>query len=285
MSLRSSVCPDAWLPIGCGTGGALSCTEYEGLDPVTQAAVLQAAVDYLWNWSGRQYGLCPVTIRPCRESCLDWNTTYRGHGRGNSYPGLPWYGGAGQLQPALIGGEWFNLPCGNSCSGPCSCGPVEQVDLGGGVDSVTEVRIDGVALASNAYRVDNSRWLVRTDGGTWPDCQDMSADPETDDGTFSVTYLNGVPVPPGGQLAAAALACELARQVCGGAGCKPPSRATRVSRQGVEISFDGLAEVWTRGSVGIFVVDTWLASVNTRRRGGGRVASPDYVPVRRTTSP
>ncbi len=283
MSIRTGPCPDSWLAIGCGTGGAL-CAEFEALDSTVQDAVAQAAVDYLWNFSGRKYGVCPVTVRPCRESCLNWNTTYRGHGRGSPYAGLPWFGGSG-LMPALIGGEWFNLPCGNSCSGPCSCGPIEEIDLRGAVDSIIEVRLDGVALASSAYRLDNSRWLVRTDGGTWPDCQDMAGDPETDDGTFSVEYGIGVPVPAGGQLAAGTLTCELAKLICGSSSCKLPQRVREVTRQGVTISFDDMSSLWTNGGTGLFAVDSWLASVNVRRRGGGRVASPDYRPTRRQTSP
>jgi hypothetical protein len=282
VAIRSSVCPESWLPIGCGTDGALNCTEYDALDTITKTAVLQAAVDYLWNWSGRRFGVCPVVIRPCRESCFDGNTTYRGHGRGMGYPGLPWYGGYG-LSPALIGGEWFNLPCGGSCSGPCSCGPIEQVDLGGGVDSINSVTVNGIELAESAYRLDNSRYLVRTDGGSWPDCQDMASDPmDAGSNSFAVSYNIGLQVPAGGQLAAGALACELAKAMCGSASCKLPQRVQRIARQGVEIMFDDMETMWSRGGTGIFLVDSWLASVNVSRRGG-RVASVDWKPTRRTT--
>lgn len=282
MSLRTAPCD--WPLAHCGepVTGEVSCAALDALDPALAEMIEEAAVSYLWNWTGQKFGLCSVTIRPCRETCLDWNTTYRGNGRGTGYPGLPWYGGDG-LSPALIGGQWFNLPCGGSCAGSCSCGPVEQIDLGSGVDSVTSVMLDGVELSASAYRLDNNRYLVRTDGGTWPDCQDMSADPSTPgSNTFAVTYASGVPVPAGGQLAAGVLACQLAKAACGDAACKLPQRVQRVSRQGVELLFDDMSTLWTQGGTGLWIVDSWIASVNVSKRGG-RVASPDFRPVRRTT--
>lgn len=279
MSIRTGPCPGSWLAMGCNGSGIL-CAEYEALAPAVQAVVAQAAVDYLWNFSGRKYGVCPITVRPCRERC--WTgSTYRGPGWYTR--NLPWYGGA--LQPALIGGEWFNLsPCNEGCSGPCACGRVEEVDLAGPVDSIIEVKIDGVTLAESAYRLDNSRWLVRTDGGRWPECQAMGEDPDTiGSNTFEVTYGIGVPVPAGGQLAAGKLTCELAKLACGSSSCQLPQRVRDVTRQGVSISFDSMESLWTNGGTGLFLIDSWLASVNVRRRSGGRVASPDFRPARRAT--
>lgn len=282
MSIRISSC--GWDLIGCGTDGAMDCSAWVGLGTVAQDAISEAAVQYLWNFTGRKYGVCEITVRPCREKCWQ-GSTYRGPGWAQR--NLPWYGGyGGFLQPALISGEWFNLsPCGEGCSGPCACGRVEEVDLAGPVDSVTEVTINGEVLSPAAYRVDNHRWLVRTDGGRWPECQDMTADPETPGAdTFTVSYMIGVPVPEAGKLAAGALACELAKAMCGDGRCKLPNRATRLSAQGVDVVIGTAEKMWTTGETGILLVDSFLASVNVRRRGGGRVASPDYRPTRRTTS-
>lgn len=285
MAIRSSVCPGSWLPAYCSADGDpdTPCTAIAGLNADMAELVVQSAVDFLWNFSGKRFGVCPVVIRPCRESCFDGNTTYRGHGRGMSYPGLPWYGGYG-LSPALIGGQWLNLPCGNSCSGPCSCGPIEQVDLGGGVDSINSVTIDGLELAESDYRLDNSRYLVRLDGGTWPECQDMASDPmDAGSNSFAVSFNLGLPVPAGGRIAAGVLACHIARGICGDGSCQLPARVTRASRQGVELTFDSLADVWKNGSTGLFAVDSWLASVNVSRRGG-RVASVNSITTRRRTT-
>jgi hypothetical protein len=59
------------------------------------------------------------------------------------------------------------------------------------VYDVTEVQVDGVVLPDGAYRVDAPGRLVRTDGGCWPDCQDMGA-PAGADNTFFVTYRYGL---------------------------------------------------------------------------------------------
>jgi hypothetical protein len=157
------------------------------------------------------------------------------------------------------------------------------VDLGGGVDSINSVTVNGVELVESSYRLDNSRYLVRIDGGVWPECQDMAADPlDAGSNTFAVSYNIGLAVPAGGRLAAGALACELAKAVCGSASCKLPQRVQRIARQGVEIMFDDMETMWARGGTGIFLVDSWLASVNVSKRGG-RVASVDWKSTRRTT--
>lgn len=284
MTLRTAPCD--WPLAHCGDaespGG--ECSALANLDEVTADIIREAAVSYLWTWTRRKYGTCPVTIRPCRKQCLGDVTTYRGHGWQGTH--LPYFG-TGPLAPALLGGEWFNLGCGGGCgTDPCECGYVPEVDLPGPVHEVTEVRIDGAVLASTAWRVDNNRYLIRTDGGDWPACQDMTADPETDPDTFSVTYSIGTEVPAGGQLAAGVLACEMAKAACGSGGCRLPQRLQSITRQGVTTAvLDGFDSLYAQGSTGLWLVDSWVASENAAyRRGGGRVMSPDVRGVRRTTS-
>jgi hypothetical protein len=296
MSPRTGPC--SWPLVYCGdTGGGSSvpgseptergCSHLASLDPAVAEIIEDAAVAYLWNWTGKQFGTCEITLRPCRQSCFDDWTTYRG----TRWQGvqLPWYGGwggAGPVNPALIGGQWYNLPCG-SCGDECSCGPVRQIDLPGPVSSVTEVVIDAVALPTSSYRVDNHRWLVRLDGEDWPLCQNMNADPATDLDTFAVTYLIGTSVPAGGQIAAGKLACEMAKAQCGGSGCQLPQRLQTITRQGVTMGIlDSMESLYAEGSTGIWMVDSWVASINgpARKRGPGRVASPDVRAPRRTTS-
>jgi hypothetical protein len=149
------------------------------------------------------------------------------------------------------------------------------------VASVTEVQIDGQVLDASAYRVDNSRLLVRQDGGRWPFCQDLSR-PLGQDDTWGVTVQTGQPVPIGGQVAAAKLACEFAKAMNGDKACELPQRWQTITRQGVTISaaidtFQGLDE----GKTGIWLIDSWVASV-TKPDIGFSMASPDYSPARVT---
>jgi hypothetical protein len=151
------------------------------------------------------------------------------------------------------------------------------------VESIVAIEIDGKALAPSAYRVDDNRLLVRQDGETWPYCQNMSR-PLGEVDTWAVTVQTGTPVPAGGQLAAGKLACELAKAANGAEKCELPQRWQTVTRQGVTISaaidlFQGLDE----GKTGIWLIDSWVASVN-KPDIGFSIASPDYRRVGRHTT-
>lgn len=271
-----------------GASGLELCSSLASLTPQMAAIVERAAISYLWNWTRRQFGTCPVTIRPCRDQCNSLWTTYRG--RGWPTTNLPWFEGSpGPLNPALIGGQWYNLPCGGGCpQDDCSCSYVPTVDLEvGPVASITEVRIDGVVLDPSKYRLDNYRYLVRTDGGDWPVCQDMTRDPLTQSDTFQVTYEIGVEVPAGGELAAGVLACQMAKAACNDKSCQLPQRIQQMTRQQVQVTvLDNYSTMYQYGTTGIWIVDSWVSSIMaSNRQTGMRVASPDVRPVRRTTSP
>jgi hypothetical protein len=220
----------------------------------------QIATAFLAAWTG--YGVCPVVLRPCRSDCGSGDTTFWGYG--------PYTGGSsagGRWGPALVNGAWTNVTCGR-CGELCSCsGGTEELRLPGPVASVEEVLIDGVALDPGAYRVDNRSLLVRTDGGGWPGCQDMSA-PVTDLGTWQVSYSHGTAVPPGGQLAAGVLACELAKGATGDKSCALPQRVQTISRQGVTMTLLDSFNELNQGRTGVWLVDSWVASVIQPRRGG-----------------
>lgn len=277
--------PCNWPLAHCGEGGPSddpSCSSLMTLQPEMRVLIEDMAVTYLWNWTKQAFGTCPVTIRPCRRECSSGWSTYRGFGGVNNY--LPWTE-AGPLNPALLNGQWYNLGCGGCNGDPCSCSYVPEIDLLGPVESVEEIWIDGVLLDAENYRVDNYRYLVRTDGEDWPICQDMKADPATDDDTFQVTYNIGVEVPAGGQVAAGVLACELAKMACNDNSCKLPQRVQSVSRQGVNtVLVDSFEAMYTRGTTGLTLVDFWVGSVNAPiAKSGYRVASPDRRAVRRPT--
>lgn len=281
--------PCNWPAAFCGepsTGEAV-CSSLGALDPDMATLVQNMATAYLWNITGRQFGTCPVTIRPCKEECASQFSTFRGYAGTNT--NLPYFAGdstgfGGVVNPALIGGQWYNLPCGGCQNDVCSCTFVPTIDLLGPVASIDSIYQDGVLLADDAYRVDNFRYLVRTDGADWPVCQDMVA-PTSATNTLEVTYQIGVPVPSGGQIAAGILACEFAKAACGNTSCKLPQRIQSVTRQQVSMTvLDSYGSLYDFGTTGLFLVDSWVASIlHSSRRAGTRITSPDRYERRRTS--
>lgn len=237
----------------------------------------EMAATYLWDWTGRKYGQCEVTLRPCRQDCWEGRSTFWGGSGGPLRGGLP-------FTPALIRGQWYNLGCG-TCGDACGCGSTQALRLPGPIASVGEVQIDGTVLDPAAYRVDNGRFLVRQDGALWPTCQDMNLMLGQPD-TWGVTYTKGYAVPKGGQVAAGLLANELAKAACNDKTCGLPRRVQSITRQGVTVAvldaFDDIDE----GHTGIWLIDSWVASV-VRRPRRMRVLSPDRRPprYRQTTWP
>lgn len=247
--------------------------------PVATGYAAQAATEIVWALSGRQFGLCSVTLRPCRKSCFDssWWSTFGGtwygesawgiaNGYGYSYSG-PW-------------GFWFDPSCGQ-CMGSCSCTQISEVDLPSPVSSIVSVKMDGTPMVTGAYRLDNDHLLVRTDGQKWPRCNDMTKD-DTQPGTWSVTALYGQDVPVSGQLAVGEMACELLRAI-NGEDCRLPAGLQSVARQGVTINFANLGDLMKEGITGFDLVDRFIGSVNPYKlQERSRVYSVDRPSHRRT---
>lgn len=221
-----------------------TCSHLEGLDPEVATAVEESAVEWLYTATNRRFGNCPITILPCLNGCR------------NNY-GLPW----APFRARSGSFAWTNVSCA-SCTNLCSCGSPSQVTLPT-KGTVTEVRLDGVVFED--WKLLNSQILIRTDGGSWPNCQDVTAEPPT----WDVDFVPGLPVPSMGQIAAGHLACQIARRLCGQA-CELPANTTSVSRQGVTI----LIEPGT--GTGIWLIDQWVELVN---KPVSRVHSPDVPPV------
>ena len=267
MSIRTAPCQ--WDALWCHPDGSMNDTpacEPLASMPASGAALwVDAATEFLWRWTGRRFGTCEVTVRPCRSDCMAGMSTF-GQVPG-SYPFItgPWL-------PVMIGGSWYNLGCG-TCLDDCSCSTVGSLRLPGPVDSVQSVVIDGETLDPALYRVDNAGLLVRQDGGLWPICQDMAA--TGGDGTWSVTYTWGIPVPVGGRIAAGVLACELAKSACGDTSCQLPQRWRTITREGVTIQALDTFDDLTEGHTGIYVIDSWVSSIMYSPRAKS-VRSPDY---------
>ena len=196
--------------------------------------------------SGRQFGLCPVTIRPCLRECL--TTPYVGSL--DSWPGsdLP-------TSPALA-----QVSCGGGCTDTCSCTSLSEVVLPAPVNEIIEVKVDGTPLITGSYRVDDNRFLVRTDGESWPRCNDLN-EADTEIGTWSVTFTVGQPVPEGGKWAVGELACQLLL-AARGEDCRLPRTVSRLVRQGVTIEFPDMIDLFKNGLTGLYLVDLFVKSVN-----------------------
>lgn len=225
------------------------------IDPVcgqeywdTLSAELQtAATDYavwaLWASTGRRYGVCEHTVRPCVAQCC-----------GADVWGWDWYDG--EWYPYILNGEWFN--CG--CLGTCFCKATHEVMLPGPITEIIEVIVDGVVLAPASYRVDNGNILVRLDGEGWP-VQNLDVDSGV--GYFAVTYTRGIVVPAPLAVAAGTLAVEFAK-ACQNQDCRLPGRATNISRSGVQITLQNVDQLLDHGYTGINEVDTVIRALNPR---------------------
>ena len=246
----------------------LTCELVTTASPLITSTAVTSATEILWALSGRRFGVCEVTSRPCREDCYDY-PFYT--------PLLPWTGS--YPQPALIGGSWFNLTCG-SCSRTCSCGTLSEVLLPSPVFQIVRVLIDGQIVPTGSYRLDDNRRLVRTDGNVWPLCNDLSRD-DTEVGTWSITAQYGEPIPTLASLAMGELVCELVRAATGG-DCRLPAGVTQLARQGVTISYPDIGTLWRQGRTGLYLVDAFLSTYNpaglTRR---SRTYAVDKAPFRR----
>lgn len=249
----------------------LCCPNWDTADAALKTAATEYASLILWSSTGRQYGQCSITVRPCglgspcSDGTLDWG--------GWTFSGGGWV-------PYLFNGQWFNCGCG----GACSCDPRCQVLLPGPITAVTNVSIGGVTINPSAYRVDDRRWLVRTDGDCWPECVDM----DTDDGpnVFTVTYARGEPLPATLTVAAGTLACEYIKACSGDRSCRLPSRVQELARNGITVSFVDVDDLLDKGLTGITEVDQVIRALNpTRLPYRLRVRTPDIRPPRMVTIP
>lgn len=249
---------------------SICCTEWDDYSPELQVQAINYAALVLWAATGRRFGPCEMTVRPCGAMCNDCPQGY--------YYDL--YGGT--WLPYIWNGEWHNCWCGSSW---CTCDPACQVYLPGPVDEIIEVRVNGEILPASggAYFVLDQQFLVRVDtDACWPLCTDQSkayGDPDA----FEVTYTRGIPIPEQLIAAAGVLACEYAK-ACVGSPCRLPGRVASISRQGVNINMVDVNILLANGLTGLAEVDQVIVSLNPYAlKGRTRYYSPDLDIPRQIT--
>jgi hypothetical protein len=254
------------------------CSDFvSAASPTVTGYAATTATHILWSLSGRQFGTCPVVLRPCRESCWE--------GQGGGYLGsyaYPWSSYGGPLASAgWDASYWFPLGCGSCVRGSCSCNTVSQVWLPARVNDVTAVKVDGAALPGTSYRLDDNQFLVRTDGSLWPRCNDLNKD-DTAVGTWSVAADYGITVPDSGRFAMGEMVCQILRALSN-EDCQLPQNVVRLVRQGVTVDFPPIQALLKEGRTGLYLVDLFLTAVNPNGLDQrARVYSVDRMTPRRT---
>lgn len=237
---------EAWVTAkqvrGCAPCNAINVDEQAYSD----AALVASA--WLWRATGRQFsGQCTEHVRPVPR--CGWNVYMPGYYR---------RAGTSSLY------DWFDSRTGNF--GPANWGrrgeDVSEVTLGFyPVHEVTQVKIDGMVLSPSAYRIDDARFLVRTDGDSWPSTNELWRE-DTEPNTWSVDLIHGDDPPADGVLAAEILACEIVKASTGSDECRLPRGLQTLSRQGVSLVMVDPTRMMEAGIFGIFEVDNFVRSTN-----------------------
>ena len=206
--------------------------EWNALAPEEQERALMLATSSLQVLTLNRVGACPITIRPCptepRCGC-DWN-------------------------PHIRNGLWFN-----DCGHGSSCTPLSEYAIPGPVGYIESMKIDGadVDLWNGDWRLDDGHLLVWQGEGPspLPETQDLDK-PDTEPGTWSITYSRSYPVLADGRLAVAQLALEFAKACKPKAKCSLPRGVTSVVRNGVSFTIE--AGMFPGGLTGLELADAFI---------------------------
>lgn len=259
------------------------CPEWTTLSEQVRADALEIATDTLWALSGRRFGFCEATIRPCKAFCLCCGPKWQIPGAWGVWGGAAALWGAGGFYPYVNDeGQWVNCGCG--CEGSCCTAACAVYLDPAPAANILAVTVDGVVQPFDSYQVLDGRILVRSKAaGCWPTCNNLAL-PITQPGTWGIQYLWGLKPPKAALRHAASLACEIAKG-CSGMKCRLPRNVTQLSRDGVSITLDP-KEFIDAGLTGLPEVDAWLRQVNpSGLHEPGWVVSPDTMPPYQVTWP
>lgn len=222
------------------------CINGEPVDPTLLDNTLMAATEVAWGLTGRQYGTCDVTVRPCFKKTHEFDFSLVPFGF------MAW--------PYLSGGQWYNwIPCQDGCS----CHSLCEVRLPNPICEILEVKVDGVVLPTTAYVIKNSTSLIRADGECWPTCNDLTLS-DDEEGTWSVSLTYGRTVPEILKIGTADLACELLK-ACLGMECGLSRKVSRLVRQGVSMEFGKAEDYLEKGLTGVDTLDFAISVLNPHR--------------------
>ena len=219
-----------WEPdFGC------SLDKWEAFDPEVQERALILATGALQLLTYNRVGACPITIRPC--------------------PPTPRCGCRVAFQPNLgVDGQWRNQP---PCGHPCA--PLSEYEIPGPVGYIESLKIDGeeIDLHDGNWRLDNGHLLVWQGSGPspLPDYQDLNK-PDTEVGTWSLTYSQSYPVTATGRIALGALAIEMARACSPSTKCSLPKGVQSVVRRGISMTID--SGLFIGGLTGLETADVFI---------------------------
>lgn len=228
------------------------------VDTATAQLAAEVATEVLYNLSGQQFsGDCgPVVVRPISRP-TDADT----RGLVSRLP-------AGYIAVWGWSSAW-GQPASGAASHYGSALPPE-VELGAyPVTLIVRVKIDGEVIPPSEYYLQDRRKLIRrrpyaaaepTARYGWPTTQIMDL-PDTEPGTFSVTYKYGTPPPATGVLAAKRLAQQLTLNLVG-EDSVIPQRYTSINRAGETIQAVDVMDFFEKRLTGIYEVDLFLRTFN-----------------------
>lgn len=244
------------------------CGDISGVNPEVTGHAIMAASEVLWAATGRRFNNCPVTVRPCRQDCLEFPVDTRIYDRG-VLTSTTW----GWPFPTLVDGQFINLACG-LCAGNCSCTMASEVLLPD-YARIESVIIDGVSLPASGWALYDGQRLVKAEG-EWPLCQDWKVrSPGV--GAWSVTARFGPPLSTLGQEAVGILGLEIAKMCCGQA-CGLPASVIRVVRQGVSMEKLSTSDFLKEGLTGLSIPDRFITAMNPNHiMDRARAWSPDVM--------
>jgi hypothetical protein len=239
---------------------------WDGYSESVRLRARRLASNTLRMLTAARVGVCPITVRPvpARGQCLIPRDSYY-------WSGQPFVPGIN------VAGQWVNTT-GGSALAQVNC----EIELPAPVTRLDEIKVDGVALSLADFRVDNQRYLVWQGVGECPIPVTQNFNlPDTEVGTFSVTYLNAYEPGASGAHAAGILAAEFAK-ACVGGKCRLPNGVTSIVRQGIAMEVQ--AGNFPGGFTGIKEVDAYIASWNPNAlKMAPQVFSPDRPTTRITT--